>query len=232
MDKTDTPPPTPLGYARFRQSWWERAPAEVAVGCGVASLFAQYLLLGRAGGYLLVPLAMVAVLLAGWVLLARRWGRRLAVLALLLGCWGLVESGLSWQHQAAVARGHIRAYSMNNLRGIGLALLMYQNAHGDSNPPDLQALVTEKLLVAKALKHPGKGPASARPSDYFYLPPTAGTLKDAIVACGYDDCSDEGRAVLFNDGAVRWLTDTVFALELAKPHNAAFAAALRAAEGP
>ena len=43
---------------------------------------------------------------------------------------------------------------------------------------------------------------------------------------------EDGRAVLRHDGAVRWSTEDAFQAELAVPWNAAFAAALKQAEGP
>jgi len=71
-----------------------------------------------------------------------------------------------------------------------------------------------------------------REFDYFYLPPAPMAPHDTLVACDYGDNHNNYQNVLFEDGSVRPMNDTEFAEELAKPHNAAFAAALQQAEGP
>ena len=53
-----------------------------------------------------------------------------------------------------------------------------------------------------------------------------------IIACDLKSNHKEGRNVLHLQGSVAWRTEAAFQSELAQPHNAAFAAALKKAEGP
>ena len=67
---------------------------------------------------------------------------------------------------------------------------------------------------------------------YFYLPPTAAEPSpETILACDLAvNHGGEGRNLVKLSGRVDWLTEEQFQAELAKPHNAEFAAALREAE--
>jgi len=125
-----------------------------------------------------------------------------------------------------------RAVSAANLNQIGKASEMYQ-ANYDVPAPTLQHLVDEGLVGAKSLKYPGAG--TGRDSDYLYEPPPpeVDLSVPILVACELKgDYTDDGRNVLYNASAVKWLSSDAFAAELAKPENAAFAAALKAAEDP
>lgn len=123
---------------------------------------------------------------------------------------------------------------ISNLRNIGSAVSMYRAENGDKWPQDLQVLQNSQQLGYNSLRCPSAPKGSQ--NDYFYFaPPTAGVeagASSSVVACDHKGNHRDGRNVLFEDGSVRKLSESEFQAELAKPHNAAFAAALRAAEGP
>ena len=134
------------------------------------------------------------------------------------------------------------AVSLANLNGIGRAIQLYEanpRLHrGQENgfPSDLQALVGPAGgLSPKHLKAPGME-RNGRTCDYFYLRPPAGFDDpefniEALMACAFSDCHRRNvRLVLYRNASVRRLTAEEFDAELAKPENAAFAAALRAEE--
>ena len=71
-----------------------------------------------------------------------------------------------------------------------------------------------------------------RRCDYFYLAPSPGAPGDLLMACDFKDNHGGWRSVLYVPGNAKKLTEVEFQAELAKPVNAAFAAALKNAEGP
>ncbi|NLF30418.1 MAG: hypothetical protein GX591_05970 [Planctomycetes bacterium] len=117
---------------------------------------------------------------------------------------------------------------------------MYQAENTDAFPPDLTALVDEFHVDEKQLVCPVKGSVGIH---YFYVPrptPRPGAGVDphqsrTVLACDFKDnhaAGPLGRNVLFLDGHVDMLDEPAFQALLAQGENAAFAAALRAAEGP
>lgn len=126
-----------------------------------------------------------------------------------------------------------RAVSMANLNGIGKAIAMYENDPDNAAPaPSFEELVDSGLIGRESLTYPGAN--TGRKYDYFYLPDTAGDYDPKrIVACELKgDYTEDGRNVLYADGAVKWLATPDFEAALADPVNAEFAAALKQAEGP
>lgn len=122
-----------------------------------------------------------------------------------------------------------RAACMASLNGIGKAMAIYTMDFGEF-PPDLETLIREGQ-PAKFFRCPSA--RSGRKCDYFYLPPSPSTPRHTIIACDFkDNHNGQVRHVLTWDGSVRQFTEQEFQAELAKPHNAAFAVALRQAEGP
>ena len=131
--------------------------------------------------------------------------------------------------------------SLSQLNAIGQAVQVYANdsaihrGGGPDFPPDLQTLVRSRLLSPRHLKMSWLKD-NGRECDFFYLPPESGWADPdlntgALIACSYADCHVAGvRTVLSMDGRARRLTPDEFDTELAKPENAAFAAALRAEE--
>jgi len=109
---------------------------------------------------------------------------------------------------------------------------MYRHSNENKFPPDLETLIDAGLIHDRKLF---RCPAarSGRSCDYFYLAPQgAHPLPDTIIACDlWRNHKGKGRNVLHADGTVWWETEKGFQAELDKPINAAFAAALRAAEG-
>ena len=124
-----------------------------------------------------------------------------------------------------------REICMINLNNVGKVLAVYAADYDGRMPPNLDVLVGLGLVEPSHLLCPsdtGFGPAS-----YFYLPGSPQDPPERIVACDYqENHRGEGRNVLFANGTVRWAKEAEFQAELAKPHNAEFAEALRAAEGP
>jgi prepilin-type processing-associated H-X9-DG protein len=126
------------------------------------------------------------------------------------------------------------ASSMANLSGIGKAIYFYKADNDGSYPPSFDELIESGEISEKMLRY--HGVSDDEPSSYFYLPPkkakdvTEGTL----IACEKKNVNTAGRGrnVLFADGKVFFLSPENFAVELAKPQNAAFAAALKQAGGP
>ena len=127
-----------------------------------------------------------------------------------------------------------------NLNGIGKGIAMYQTENQDAFPPNLEVLITEDCVSWKMLRCPvvdrtmPQEPSAEenRRCDYFYLAPSLGAPGDLLMACDYRDNHGGWRSVLYAAGNAKGLTEVEFQAELAKPINAAFAAALRKAEGP
>ncbi len=112
------------------------------------------------------------------------------------------------------------------LKAIGVGLAMYRTEYRRKPAPDLIALIEKGHVPAKTLLCPGS--ADDR-GGYFYYPLATGR-PDSIVACDKQDNHPGERNVLTLDGGVVGLTEAQFTEALARPHNATFAAALRAFE--
>ena len=123
----------------------------------------------------------------------------------------------------------MRARCKAQLSGIGKAIEIYI-IDFDEFPPDLETLIrggqTEKFFRCPSAR-------SGRRHDYFYLPPSPSAPRHTMIVCDLrDNHKGQVRHVLIRDGSARQFTEQQFQAELAKPHNAAFAVALREAEGP
>jgi prepilin-type processing-associated H-X9-DG protein len=124
-----------------------------------------------------------------------------------------------------------RTICMSNLKSIGMAIMLYQNANNGQMPANFEALIADgqppKLFVC-----PSVDPASRRGRtwDYIYLPfgPAGG---NRIIACDFL-ANHRGivRNVLFADGHIDKVTEVQFQALLARPENADSAIALRAIE--
>jgi len=115
---------------------------------------------------------------------------------------------------------------------------MYWGENQGAYPPDLDVLVRQGKVPRKALRCPSV--EHGRRCDYFYLAPSgylaptggaADVPDDLLVACDLRGNHGRGRNVMYAHGNVGLRTQVEFQAELAKPLNAAFAAALREAEG-
>lgn len=155
-------------------------------------------------------------------------------------CIGLVMIGLigyAVLHRIAQDRFYRQFGSTEGLREVHNAAEQYQRRH-QALPPDLPTLVAERMASGKPqvpwLGRKRCDPPTGRTYDFLYMPPAAGTPPTTVVACDLrGNQEDDARFVLYADGRVSGLlSPAAFAAELARPENAAFAAALRAAEGP
>jgi len=117
-----------------------------------------------------------------------------------------------------------------HLRYIHRGLSLYQTNFGQS-PVNLTTLAEKKFVEAESLRCPA---APDRQIGYFYLPaPTSRDLQTKqILACDFrENHGGAGRTVLLVNGQCDWYTEDRFAALLGEAENAAFAKALREAEG-
>jgi len=128
-----------------------------------------------------------------------------------------------------------RAVCASNLSSITKSMILYKTDHDDHWPPDLEALSRAYRQSPDLYRCPCRqDPRPAgRTSDYFYLSPRTRAADERIVACDYaGNHSDGSRNVLLANCGVRRMSAEEFQAALAKPENAAFAAALEKAEHP
>jgi len=118
-----------------------------------------------------------------------------------------------------------------NLKAVGKAFQLYVTSHNGAPPGGIDALLEAKTLQPEHLKCPGA--RSGRTCDYFLHFPAEPLPGDALIGCDLAGNHRDGRrSALSYGGAVRLLTPSAFEAELARPINAAFAAALRQADPP
>jgi len=119
------------------------------------------------------------------------------------------------------------------LRLIHQALVRYERKYASRQAPTLQALSDEGLIRKAHLVCPA---AEERAIGYFYLPGESvpnDKPTNTLRACDLRDNHGPGsRGVLLANGDVMRPDEEAFEELLALPENAAFAAALREAEGP
>ncbi len=236
---TEIPPPVqPIGQypAPAAPARGSRAMAGAALGLGIAALIPC---LGAVTGIIGIILGIVA-------LVKRKAGQGMAIAGIVVGGFGLLIGqaiGLAILLPAfsgAVSSAQ-KAACQANVRMIGRSIDMYKQDH-DKYPADLFELVSEDLIPGSTLRCPGasEGTAPSLPlkdgarisSGYFYLPPAADADPRTIVACDFRWNHKDGRSVLYVDDTVRFLEEEVFLSQLALPHNAALAEALRDIEPP
>ena len=128
-----------------------------------------------------------------------------------------------------------------NLNAICKGIVLYAMENEDAYPPKLEVLIGEGSVSWNRLRCPAvdeKMPQELsreqyQRCDYFYLPPS-GDPGDVpgylLLVCDLRGYHDGVRHVLYARGEVKRLTEEEFQAELAKPVNAAFAAALGKAE--
>ncbi|HET6427164.1 MAG TPA: hypothetical protein VFJ30_02055 [Phycisphaerae bacterium] len=126
-----------------------------------------------------------------------------------------------------------RTICQANLQTIGAAVDTYVLEH-DAFPPDGETLKRSRADLSFYLECPG----DTGPGSYCVQFP-GGDIDEVdagtFIACdlkGNHPDLDGGRNVLRRDGSVQWMREEAFQAQLAKPWNAEFAKALRAAEGP
>ena len=117
-----------------------------------------------------------------------------------------------------------------NLSAIGKATGIYM-LQKQSVPSSVQGFLDTGMASPQAFQCPGVKQHTA--CDYFlHWPPDASVPGDTMIACDYEANHRGRRNVLSLRGTVTSLTEADFADMLTLPHNAAFSAALRQAEGP
>ena len=240
-----------------KATYWRSVATNVlAVVCGdvvFIALLAAGWLLGRTGAVLGGIVGLAAGLIVVWVIIKAMFqtsfGR--AILAWLPTLAPAVLAApfaiaAAWVTPPVSRAQGVAKQSLcrNNLRTIGMSLLMYSKDYNGQLPADLKPVApywggtwgdqhTEKLLHCPASD-------GQRQCDYFVLlGPQPERLFDidspseCILACEFrDNHGGKGRNVIFVDCHAAWMSEKEFQAELAKPQNAAFAEALRAAEGP
>ncbi|MCP4260996.1 MAG: DUF1559 domain-containing protein [Planctomycetes bacterium] len=109
-----------------------------------------------------------------------------------------------------------RMVCATNLKGIGLALIIYANDYDDQFPPDLETLISKAEMPAKGLICP----ASKLKKTYIYRGASITVDDTPWMITVYDKTGNhsDGRNVLFLDGHVEWVEEERFQ-ELIKRDN-------------
>jgi hypothetical protein len=211
-------PPVPLG------------PQKRAVGLAIAAL-----ILGLIG---LVPcigqVTGLPALILGIVALAKKTtAKGMAIVGIIGPIVGVIILIIMMAMGMSVLGGFGGVKNMAqcqvNLHAIGAGVQQYKAHNNDAYPPNLEALVGAGSVQQPMLQCPAA--ATHRPCDYFYLPPAAGAPGNMLIACDFTGNHPLGRCTLLANGMGTFLDEASFQQTLAKPENAAFAAALRQAEG-
>ena len=229
---TQTPPggPPPIQPAPSIQ------PPRGGAGLAVAAL-----VLGLCGLFPLLGIVCAVLGIAfGIVSLARKCqGKGLAVAGIIAG----VATLLTVQALSVVAVGRLatrareqakQTVCMTNLSAVAKGIQLYAADH-DAFPPDLKRVAAEYLGDDELLKCPSA--RSGRMCDYFYHPPAGKPTAvqrpgSTILACDLKGNHPGRRCVAFVVGHCRAMPERDFQKSLSQPANAAFAEALRQAEGP
>ena len=177
---------------------------------------------------------LAAIILGIIVLATGRAGKGMAIAGLILGvalpvvsCPMIVLPALGRAQELAR-----RTMCGTNLKTIGTNLALYLADYGDKVPPDVDTLIRLQGVSADVLECPSAD-TSRSPSIFVLFPASADVPSRSLVACDYRGShGNDGRNVLLFTGTVAFMKEPDFQAELAKPENAAFAAALRAKEGP
>ena len=228
-----TDPPADVHYRRVGKQSSGLAVVAMVLGiCGfVPVLGAVTGLLGISIGSALLNamMSLLGIVLGVVVLAGREPGKGLAISGVVAGAVSLVlilvgdMAGPRLQSLLGSARALSRpAVCRRNLSSIGKAVQVYMADNGDLAPPNLQALVDEKLLARHQLACPSEGTDGN--VDYFYFRLPAGVPGNSLMACDLKgNHGGEGRNVLYLGGWVDCLTWSAFHEELFQPRNADFA---------
>jgi prepilin-type processing-associated H-X9-DG protein len=191
------------------------------------------LILGLVG---LIPLlglvpAIIGIILGIVALAKKRPGKGMAITGIVAGAIGFIVMPLVLfipiQHALEITR---QASCMANLKGMGTALALYAQANNNEYPQNLDQLI-KNGESPKLFKCPSS--EKHREFDYFYLAPAKDAPATTLVACDFkDNHKGELRNVLYMDGHASMLKEPAFQQALTQPENAAFAEALKKAEGP
>ena len=180
-------------------------------------------------------LAPVMAIILAIIALAKSYPRKgLAIAGLVTGIIGatigqtlVMSLGLPPFNRArSLAK---RAVCATHLQNVGKGIVIYQGMNDDAFPPALEYL-PEEFTPRDQLICPSS--PGDRPVDYFYLPPFPSARDGTIIACDFERNHWDYRNVLYADFSAGTMNEQEFRDKLDEPQNAAFAAALREAEGP
>ncbi|MCE5326411.1 MAG: hypothetical protein LLG01_08330 [Planctomycetaceae bacterium] len=125
--------------------------------------------------------------------------------------------------------GHSRQYCLLNLKWIGVAMREYHRTD-QKQPRQMSDLIRSGLVAPTAYKCPYDSGWKEGQSSYFFFLPPKEDEGAVLIACDLNAHPRGGRSVLTAEGLSFFLKDSDFQERLARPENAAFAAALRAFE--
>ena len=217
-------------------------PSAAAAGAPGAKASVWSLVLGILGMFMCVPAAVAAVIL-GIIALGKPGNPRrgMGLAGLILGGVGLilipVVALLVGILMPSLGRAReIAQMSMcgANMNGVGMGVIMYQAEHEDAPPPDLQTMIDMGSISKELLTCPSAKGKHPQPH-YFYFPPSgSGVPGTTFIMCDLKgNHPRDGRNVLTYGASVqKFRTEALFQQALARPENAAFAAALKKADRP
>jgi len=188
-----------------------------------------------AGGLLAVAALVLGIVAVVKSTSKKGMGAAGLVLSLVAGIAVFGGLFLALHRARDLAQGAVCASNVNE---IGWYYIMYQTESDDASPPSLEALMDHyaahgdpecrRLLTCPAAR--GRHPQP----HYFYLAPKGPARGKTLILCDLKGNHPRGeRAVLTYGASVeRFRTEAEFQAALARPENAAFAAALKEADRP
>lgn len=194
--------------------------ATTALVLGISALIPLPLL-----GFIFGPIAVILAIVA---LVKGTSPKAKAIIGLVLGGVGLVLAAMMFSSSSHTYELPERVRCMVNLKNIGYAVVLYQEENEDVFPPTLQHLIDSEIMPSGNITCPFA--ENDRQIDYFYFPPAKLSPDNTMMACDFRDNHDDYRNVVLVDGSISGFTEQEFQDALKEPQNAAFAAALRAAE--
>lgn len=202
-------------------------PVQGGKGLAITSM-----VLGLVGLCTFVP-GLVAIILGILSLANKRPGKEMAITGIITGSISVFILATAIAFFPVINRvleAPRRASCMANLESLGQSLAIYTQDYDNQYPQSLD-LLRKNGYLPKVFKCPSS--EKHREFDYFYLAPAKDASENPIVACDLkDNHKGEIRNVLYMGGYVGTLNEPLFQQALARPENAAFAEALRKAEGP
>ena len=232
---TQTPPMNP------------NQPAAVAVARAGAAPGAKAalwsLILGILGMFLCVPAALMAVIL-GIIAATKRGNPRkgMGIAGLILGGIGLLLGPFMLAMMVGILMptlGRAREIAQMSMcgakmSGVGKGMMLYMAENEDVPPANLDVLIEMGMILPEHLTCPSAKGRSPQPHYFYFVQPDTTPSGSTFVMCDLkSNHPRDGRNVLtFGSSMERFRTEAAFQTALARPENAAFAAALKKAEGP
>ena len=182
--------------------------------------------------------AILAIIFAFMAMAKKSPGKNLAVVGLIVAVVGILESAgvmfLAVQRLIGARESARRTMCGSNLKTLGMNVAMYMADNNDVPPTGLNVLMnSQSMLQPRDLECPSANTPPGRAPVFILFPSRGDVPPTTLIACDYRGNHADGRNVLYHNGMVTFVkTEAAFQAELAKPENAAFAAALRAKEGP